>query len=318
MAGGRNSSTEQGPAPARSRRRTKASAAPRATQGSRSPVAEAKPTGRRKAVAGKGRALVTGASTGIGAELARVLAAEGHDLVLVARSRDKLADLAAELTQGFGIDVRVHPWDLTAHQASARLADELDAAGLEVDILVNNAGVIEVGPFQAMEPAALGRLTDLNIGALTALTRLILPAMAARGRGRVLNVASVAAFQPVPSMAVYAATKAYVLSFTEALSEEMRGTGVTLTALCPGLTDTNMMADIKSGSATARGIPGLLVSDPADVAREGYAAMMAGEVIRVPGLGNRLATGWSRVAPRWLVRYLAGFASRQADWMKGG
>ncbi|MBL8490279.1 MAG: SDR family oxidoreductase [Rhodocyclaceae bacterium] len=269
-------------------------------------------------MAGKGRALITGASAGIGAELARVMAAEGHDLVLVARSRDKLADLAAELRQGFGVDVRVHPLDLTARQATAQLADGLDAAGLEVDILVNNAGVIEVGPFQAMEAAAVARLTDLNIGALTALTRLMLPAMAARGRGRILNVASVAAFQPVPSMAVYAATKAYVLSFTEALSEEMRGTGVTLTALCPGLTDTNMMADIKSGSATARGIPGLLVSDPADVAREGYAAMMAGEVIRVPGVGNRLATGWSRVAPRWLVRYLAGLASRQADWMKGG
>ncbi|MBL8485812.1 MAG: SDR family oxidoreductase [Rhodocyclaceae bacterium] len=262
------------------------------------------------------RALITGASAGIGAELARVFAARGHDLVLVARSADRLAALAAELAADHSVEVRILPKDLARRESPAELAAELASAGLEVDILVNNAGILEVGPFHAARTDRLLQLLDLNAGALTALTSLLLPGMVARGRGRILNVASIAAFQPVPSMAVYAATKAYVLALTEALSEELRGTGVTLTALCPGLTATDMMADIQAGSATAREIPALLVSSPADVARDGYTALMAGEVIRVPGLGNRIATGWSRVAPRWLVRTVAGLASRQADWMR--
>ncbi len=263
-----------------------------------------------------GRALITGASAGIGAELARVFAAHGHDLVLVARSADKLEALATELGNAHGVETRVIPLDLARRGAPAELVATLHDAGVEIDILVNNAGVIEVGRFPAIATDRMLQLLDLNAGALTALTSVLLPDMVARGRGRILNVASIAAFQPVPSMAVYAATKAYVLSLTEALSEELRGTGVTLTALCPGLTDTDMMAGIQAGSATARGIPSLLVSSPADVARDGYEALMAGEVVRVAGLGNRIAVGWSRAAPRWLVRVVAGLASRQADWMR--
>jgi short-subunit dehydrogenase len=159
-------------------------------------------------------------------------------------------------------------------------------------------------------------MVALNVAAVTSLTSLLLPHMVERNFGRILNVASLAGFQPLPSMAVYAATKAYVLSLTESLSEELRGTGVRITALCPGLTDTNMVASVKAKSKTAQSTPSLLISDPKDVAKQAYNATMAGTVILVPGLPNQIAAAWAQVTPRWLTRTLTGFASRQADWMK--
>ena len=186
-----------------------------------------------------------------------------------------------------------------------------------LDVLVNCAGVLEHGRFVDMPLERHMGLVDLNVSALTEMLACFVPPMVARGRGRVLNVASIAAFQPIPTMAAYAASKAYVLSLTEALSEELRGTGVKLTALCPGLTDTAMVAGVKARSANAASLPSMLLSDPKDVAKQGYTALMAGRVIQVPGISNQVSAAWAQVTPRWLTRTLTGFATRRAaDWAK--
>jgi len=277
---------------------------------------EKKPTlvGERKL----GRVLITGASAGIGAELAREFAKHGHALVLVARSKDKLAALAGELNAAHDTDALVIVEDLSRKGCAQAIVDELADRGIEIDILVNNAGVLDVGPFADTDTGVYDNMVALNVAALTSLTSLLLPAMVGRKFGRILNVASLAAFQPIPSMAVYAATKAYVLSLTEALSEELRGTGVKVTALCPGLTDTSMVTSIKAKSATAQATPNVLISDPKDVAKQAYKATMSGQTILVPGIPNQIAAAWAQVTPRWLTRTVTGFASRQADWMKRG
>jgi hypothetical protein len=264
-----------------------------------------------------GRVLVTGASAGIGAELAREFARHGHRLTLVARRKDKLAELAAELEREFHVDVKVVVGDLAKATGAAAVLKAVQAEREHVGILVNNAGVIDVGPFAEADTEKLAGLVDLNVRALTALTSLFVPDMVKRGFGRVLNVASLAAFQPVPSMAVYAASKAYVLALSEALFEELKGTGVTVTALCPGLTDTNMVTEIKAGSSAAAKVPKQLVSDPADVAAEAYKALMSGQAVLVPGLPNQITAAWAQVTPRWLTRYVTGFAARRTDWLKG-
>jgi short-subunit dehydrogenase len=263
-----------------------------------------------------GRVLITGASAGIGAELAREFAKHGHALVLVARSKDKLTALAGELNAAHDTDALVIVEDLSRKGCAQAIVDELADRGIEIDILVNNAGVLDVGPFADTATDVYDNMVALNVAALTSLTSLLLPAMVGRKFGRILNVASLAAFQPLPSMAVYAATKAYVLSLTEALSEELRGTGVKVTALCPGLTDTSMVTSIKAKSATAQATPNMLISDPKDVAKQAYKATMSGQTILVPGIPNQIAAAWAQVTPRWLTRTVTGFASRQADWMK--
>jgi len=277
-------------------------------------AAPKKPTlvGERKL----GRVLITGASAGIGAELAREFAKHGHHLVLVARSKDKLTALSAELRAAHDTESLVVVEDLARPGCPKALVAELEERDIEVDILVNNAGVIDVGPFAETPTETYENMIALNVAALTALTSLMLPHMIERRFGRILNVASLAAFQPLPSMAVYAATKAFVLSLTESLSEELRGTGVRATALCPGLTDTNMVAGIKAKSQTAQSTPAMLISDPKDVARQAYKATMAGQAILVPGLPNQIAAAWAQITPRWLTRTVTGFASRQTDWMK--
>jgi len=259
----------------------------------------------------RGTALVTGASAGIGRELARVFASHGWDLALAARRRDALEALAVELRAEHGRTVRVLPCDLLEPDAVPGLFAALEGAGEPVEVLVNNAGAIEMGAFADTGTDALDRLVELNVRAVTALARTFLTPMLGRGRGRILNVASVASFQPIPSMAVYAATKAYVLSLTEALSEELSGTGVTVTALCPGLTVTDMVSKVRDTNEYASWIPELLMSDAGDVAAAGYAACMAGRVIEVPGLGNAALTHWSRFQPRWLVRGLGGLVGRR-------
>jgi short-subunit dehydrogenase len=263
-----------------------------------------------------GRVLITGASAGIGAELARVFAKHGHRLTLVARRREKLAALARELESEHFVDVQVVVQDLANATGPAAVLKAVDAAREPIGILVNNAGVIDVGPFAASDTAKVVGLVNLNVRALTELTSLLVPRMVKRGFGRVLNVASLAAFQPVPSMAAYAASKAYVLALSEALSEELKGSGVSVTALCPGMTDTAMVTDIQAGSAAAARLPRELVSDPADVAAAAYRALMAGRVVLVPGLPNQITAAWSQVTPRWLTRYVTGFAARYADWLK--
>ncbi len=263
-----------------------------------------------------GRVLITGASAGIGAELAREFAKHGHHLVLVARSEDKLMALAGELNAGHDTDALVIAADLATPEGPKAIVETLHDHGVEIDILVNNAGIIDVGPFSDTDAEKFQQMVALNIGALTTLTSLLLPHMLERRFGRILNVASLAAFQPIPSMAVYAASKAYVLSLTESLSEELRGTGVRVTALCPGLTDTNMVAEVKAQSETAQAMPSFLISNPKEVAAQAYKATMSGQTILVPGLPNQLAAAWAQVNPRWVVRTVTGFWARQTDWMK--
>jgi short-subunit dehydrogenase len=171
--------------------------------------------------------------------------------------------------------------------------------------------VLEYGPFAGMTPETHRRMIELNVGALTQMLAHFVPPMVERGRGRVLNVASVAAFQPIPSLATYAATKAYVLSLTESLSEELRGSGVTVTALCPGITATAMLAAATSGNPQLGRLPGMLVGSAQDVADEGYEACLRGETVRVPGLLNLAGTLASRAAPRWLVRRVGGALARR-------
>jgi hypothetical protein len=256
-------------------------------------------------------ALITGASSGIGEALAACFAKDGFDLVLVARSADKLKTLARKLTSMHGVRVRVEPADLAQPGSVEALAAAMRRKKLSIDILVNNAGVLEHGAFAAMPPTRHQELISLNVAGLTAMLAHFVPAMVERGHGRILNVASIAAFQPVPSLATYAATKAYVLSLTESLAEELRGTGVTVTALCPGVTATNMMATVQAGNPTAPKLPGFLVGDAAMVAAEGHAACMKGEVIRVPGVANQALVLASRASPKWLLRRMSGSVGRR-------
>jgi len=256
--------------------------------------------------------LITGASSGIGDALARCFARHGHSLVLVARSADKLKALAERLTQAHGTPVTVLPADLSLPGAAATVAAALKRKHIEVEVLVNNAGVLEQGAFCDIPAQRHAELIALNVAGLTAMLAAFLPGMRERGWGRVLNVASIAAFQPVPSLATYAATKAYVLSLTEALSEELKGSGVSLTALCPGITATPMIEHAAQGNAKLSQLPGFLIGDAAAVAADGYAACMRGEVIKVPGALNLASTLAARATPKWLLRSLSGMAVRRS------
>ncbi|MBK7119636.1 MAG: SDR family oxidoreductase [Comamonadaceae bacterium] len=258
-------------------------------------------------------ALVTGASSGIGEALAGLFAAAGHDLVLVARSADKLKALATALSARHGVKVRVEPADLSKPGAAETLAARLKRARVPVDVLVNNAGVLAQGRFAAMGAASHQQMIDLNISGLTAMLSAFVPPMVARGTGRVLNVASIASFQPVPSLATYAASKAYVLSLTESLSEELRGSGVSITALCPGITATGMLDQALDANPQVSRIPGFLIGDVTDVARQGFDACMKGEVICVPGVVNQAAMLASRSTPKWLLRRISGLLGRQVQ-----
>jgi short-subunit dehydrogenase len=256
-------------------------------------------------------ALVTGASSGIGEELARCFAKGGFELVLVARSADKLRALAAELEAAHGVGVRVMPADLSHAGAAATLGTALRRKQVTVDVLVNNAGVLEQGAFCDMPPQRHQELIDLNVSGLTSMLAVFLPGMRERGWGRVLNVASIAAFQPVPTLATYAATKAYVLSLTESLSEELKGTGVSISALCPGITATRMVSRAAEANQNLSKLPAFMIGDAAEVAAEGYRACLRGEVIKVPGILNLATTLASRATPKWLLRGLSGAVVRR-------
>lgn len=255
--------------------------------------------------------LITGASAGIGEALAGKFAEGGFDLILVARSRDKLTKLADKLSAKHKVAADVIQADLVKPGAARDLFNVVAQRGLTVDVLVNNAGVLEMGAFKSQEPETLSAMVRLNTVALTEIAALFVPGMARRRQGRVLNVASVASFQPVPSLAVYAATKAFVLSLTESLAEELRADGVTVTALCPGITETSMFDTIKTSNDRTEKIPAFLVADVQDVAQEGYDACLKGEVVRVPGLAYAMTTSIGRASPRWLTRLVAGAIGRQ-------
>jgi short-subunit dehydrogenase len=243
-------------------------------------------------------ALVTGASGGIGLELARLFAADGHDLVLVARSADKLSSLADELKGKHNVRARVLPSDLARPEAPREIFDELQREGISIDALVNNAGVGSYGLFAETDLRAELDLLQINVVALTHLTKLFLPAMLARRRGHVLSVASTAAFQPGPLMAVYYASKAYVLHFSEALSNETEGTGVFVSALCPGPTETGFVA--AAGMEESRLFDRGAMS-AREVAEAGYHGMLAGKRVVIPGFGNALVAHAVGLLPRRLV-----------------
>ena len=253
--------------------------------------------------------LITGASSGIGETLAEHFAAGGSHLVLVARTEQKLKSLARELEKNHTVKVWVEPADLSRRGAAKKLAASLAAQDIEIDTLVNCAGVLEHGHFVSNGRASHQQMIDLNIIGLTTMLDEFLPAMVEQGDGQVLNVASIASFQPVPSLAVYAASKAYVLSLTESLSEELKGTGVTITALCPGVTATNMLSAAQEKS-DGLSLPGFIIGDVEDVARQGYEACMKGDVICVPGAINLAATLAGRATPKWLLRRVSGLVGR--------
>ncbi len=244
-------------------------------------------------------ALVTGASAGLGAELARLFAKDGHDVVAVARRRDKLDALAESIRAEHPVQVHVLAEDLAKPGAGARIARELDARGIAVEFLVNNAGFGGTGAFAQRELARELEMIQLNVVALVELTHALLPGMIARGSGRVLNLGSTAGFVPGPFMAVYYASKAFVNSFTEALSVELRGTGVTATVACPGATATEF-AQVAGNDKSALFQSGVMGAR--EVAEDAYRAMMRGEPLHVVGFANKVRIASLRVAPRGVVR----------------
>jgi hypothetical protein len=248
-------------------------------------------------------AIITGASSGIGRELAKCFAASGSRLALIARSGAALQSLAEELRKQHRSDARVFTIDLARPEAAVQVLEQLQIAGFKADVLVNNAAFGAQGAFATLPLDRQLKMLQLNVVTLTHLTRLLLPGMIERRRGGILNVASTAAFQAGPGMAIYYASKAYVLSFSEALAEELAGTGVTTTVLCPGPTDTNFTTAAGMGASRLFRMSAMSAES---VARIGYAAFRQGRVVAVAGLRNRVLAGAVRFVPRALARKLAG------------
>lgn len=243
-------------------------------------------------------ALITGASAGLGVEFARQLRKRGHALVLVARRKDRLQALAGELG-----DSRAVAIDLSKANAAARLMADLEANGETVDLLVNNAGFGLIGQFAALDARRQREMIDLNTGTLTELSRAVAPAMIERGHGGILNVASTAAFQPGPKMAVYFATKAFVLSFSEALHEELKPQGIKVTCLCPGPTRTEF------GDVAGFGGNGMfdkVAMDTGAVVTAGLEGLEKNKAVVIPGWVNKVGAASTRFAPRFVVRKIAG------------
>jgi len=247
--------------------------------------------------------LITGASSGLGSEFARLCAADGKNLVLIARSADALGVLAEDLRKAHGITVEVLAHDLTEPDAVQHIVAGLAARNIEVDELINNAGVGKLSPFAETDERDLRGMLDLNVSALTMLTRALLPKMIARKRGRILNVASTASFQPGPLMAVYYATKAYVLHWSLALGNELNGSGITVTCLCPGPTKTGFQK--AAGMLDSPLFKRFQTMDAVSVARAGYDAMLRGKPMVVPGLMNKVGAFATRLIPRTLAARIA-------------
>lgn len=247
-------------------------------------------------------ALITGASFGIGLELARIFAREGYDLVLVARSADRLRQLASDLERAHGARSLILASDLSAPGAAAYVHDQTTRADLIVDVLVNNAGFGQFGLFAESDMEECLQQIQLNVTTLTHLTRLYLPEMIQRTSGRILNVASTAAFQPGPLMAVYYATKAYVLHFSEAIANELKRTGVTVTCLCPGATTTEFH---KRANMTNINLLKFGAMDARTVAEQGYRGLMAGKPVVIAGFKNWILAKAARFSPRPMVIWVA-------------
>ncbi|WP_124061466.1 SDR family oxidoreductase [Gordonibacter sp. Marseille-P4307] len=248
-------------------------------------------------------AIITGASGGLGAAFARIFAREGYNLLLVARSELGLREKAAELAETYGIEARWIALDLAQPDAPQRLLAFTRAQKIEVEALVNNAGIGDISPFADASREKTLHMVDLNVRCLTELCRGVLPDMLKRGSGAILNVASVAAFMPGPLMASYFATKAYVLSLSEALFAELSGTGVSCTALCPGPIRTGFWK--VAGAEASPLLDALPCKTPAHIAEEGFRGLSRGKAIVVPGLTNKIVAFGVRFLPRAVVRRLA-------------
>lgn len=254
-------------------------------------------------------ALITGASSGLGAEFAKIHASNGDNLVLVARGKDKMNTLKALLEKEYGISVYVIAKDLSEQQAPKAIFDELTTQKISIDYLINNAGFGDFGLFAECDWEKQHEMINLNVLALTCMTKLFLPEMIKRQFGKILNIASTAAFQPGPTMSVYFATKAFVLSFSEAIANELKGTGVTVTALCPGATETGFKA--AAALDTSNLFKGNGIAASKDVAEFGYKAMMKGKTVVVHGFTNLLMAESVRFAPRNMVTSIARFKLKE-------
>ena len=258
--------------------------------------------------------IVTGASSGIGVELARQLAARGHGVTLVARRKDRLQSLADDLSARSGVRAEVVSADLTDEAAREGLVGAMAERGLTVEVLLNNAGLSTMGSVAASDPAAELRMIRTDVEAVVHLCSLFVPGMVTRGRGAVLNVASTAAFQPLPGQAGYAASKAFVLSYTRALGQELHETGVTATALCPGPVETGFaeaagISEEEAGSS----LPKIMWVSAEDVAKAALAGMDKGKDVVIPGMANRLGASLAHLTPR---RVLLPILARQHPALK--
>ncbi len=258
--------------------------------------------------------VVTGASSGIGAELARLLAGRGLGVTLVARREARLRDLADELRAGTGVRAEVIAADLADEAERASIATELTARGLTVDVLVNNAGFSTMGPVHRSDPAREVAMVRTDVEAVVQLCSTFVPGMVERGRGAVLNVASTAAFQPLPGQAGYSASKAFVLAYTRAMAAELRGSGVVATALCPGPVDTEFaeaagLGDEQAGDA----LPRFMWVPAPDVAAAGIEGIERGRSVVIPGVANRVGAMLAHLAPR---RALLPLLARQHPALK--
>ncbi len=258
-------------------------------------------------------AVVTGASSGIGEQFARELVRRGHGVTLVARSAEKLRRLADELSAS-GAHAEVVAADLADRAARAALPDRIAALGRSVDVLINNAGLSTLGPVRRADPDAELNLVEVDVAAVVELCTRFLPGMVERGRGAILNVASTAAFQPLPGQAAYSAAKAFVLSYTQSLAGELRGTGVHASVLCPGPVDTNF-ADVAgfTPQETEASLPRILWEDADVVARAGIDGLDHGRMVVIPGTLNRVAAGLAWVSPR---RVLVPMVARRHPGMR--
>ena len=255
---------------------------------------------------GNKTALVTGASDGIGLEFSDILAARGYDLVLVARREDKLNEVSAKLSEKYGINCTVMAADLSVPQAAQTLFQRTCEQNLQIDFLVNNAGLLHNGVFTELRLAEQERMITVNVLALTSLSHLYANDMATRKKGYILNLASLAAWMAIPNQNVYAATKAYVLSFTQALADEMKAAnnGVVVSALCPGYTATKMMDNPDQG-AKLRIAPNMMMSAK-DVAEAGIKGCLAGKSAVVPGVANKMTAAITRLFSKTLLTKLVG------------
>jgi hypothetical protein len=258
----------------------------------------------------KKTALITGASMGIGYELAKQFAQNGNNVVLVARSADKLNAIASEFEKAYKIKADVIAVDLSKPNIAEEVYDEVKKRGISIEYLINNAGFGEFGMFFETDWNKEKMMIDLNITTLTHFCKLYVKDMLARKSGKIMNVASTASFQPGPTMAVYYATKAYVLSFSEAISNELEGTGVTVTALCPGPTESNFQA--AANLEESKLVKGKKLPTAAEVAEYGYKALMRGKVVAIHGFKNYLLAQSNRFAPRAVVLKIVRFMQDKA------